>query len=76
MTPFKALVAFGCIVNVLACELPQAKARNLAYSPPKYPSPWVDPAAAVGWEDAYQQAVAFVSGLSLPEKVNLTTGVG
>jgi hypothetical protein len=31
---------------------------------------------ADGWEDAYQKAKAFVSKLSLLEKVNLTTGVG
>ena len=31
---------------------------------------------ALGWEDAYQQALAFVEQLTLMEKVNLTTGVG
>ncbi|KAK7741991.1 beta-glucosidase [Cytospora paraplurivora] len=48
---------------------------ELAYSPPQYPSPWADP-DAVGWEDAYAKAKAFVSQLTLLEKVNLTTGVG
>lgn len=43
-------------------------------SPPKYPSPWGE---GIGdWNDAYEQASAFVSGLTLLEKVNLTTGVG
>jgi hypothetical protein len=28
------------------------------------------------WAEAYQKAVAFVSQLTLAEKVNLTTGVG
>lgn len=29
-----------------------------------------------GWEAAYQKAIAFVSDLTLLEKVNLTTGTG
>lgn len=48
---------------------------ELAYSPPFYPSPWMDPAAD-GWEDAYIKAKEFVSKLTILEKVNLTTGVG
>ena len=28
------------------------------------------------WAEAYQQAIAFVSQLTLAEKVNLTTGIG
>jgi hypothetical protein len=48
---------------------------NNAYSPPYYPSPWVDSSAA-GWTDAVAKAQAFVSQLTLLEKVNLTTGVG
>ncbi|GAO49653.1 hypothetical protein SAICODRAFT_9295 [Saitoella complicata NRRL Y-17804] len=31
---------------------------------------------AGGWESAYQQALALVSQMSIPEKVNLTTGIG
>ena len=43
-------------------------------SPPFYPSPW---GTGLGnWTAAYQKAVAFVSQLTLAEKVNLTTGVG
>lgn len=49
--------------------------RDLAYSPPVYPSPWADPNAD-GWADAYAKAKSFVSQLTLLEKVNLTTGVG
>ncbi|KAI1778772.1 glycoside hydrolase family 3 protein [Hypoxylon cercidicola] len=49
--------------------------RDLAYSEPHYPSPWMSPTAQ-GWEDAYAKAREFVSQLTLPEKVNLTTGVG
>ncbi len=44
-------------------------------SPPHYPSPWAR-GNAVDWQDAYQKAKAFVSQLTLLEKVNLTTGVG
>ena len=31
---------------------------------------------ADGWQEAYSQAKAFVSELTLLEKVNLTTGTG
>lgn len=48
---------------------------ELAHSPPHYPSPWMDPQAP-GWEDAYVKAKAFVSQMTLLEKVNLTTGTG
>lgn len=48
--------------------------QDLAYSPPYYPSPWTT--GAGDWADAYKRAVEFVSGLSLDEKVNLTTGSG
>jgi hypothetical protein len=43
-------------------------------SPPSYPSPWMR--GGNGWQDAYEKAQAFVSQLTLLEKVNLTTGVG
>ena len=45
----------------------------LATSPPSYPSPWGT--GAGNWSDAYTKARAFVSQLTLLEKVNLTTGV-
>ncbi|KAL5408726.1 hypothetical protein PMIN03_006385 [Paraphaeosphaeria minitans] len=48
---------------------------NNAYSPPYYPSPWVD-SSAEGWTEAVEKARSFVSKLTLLEKVNLTTGVG
>lgn len=35
----------------------------------------MDPKAH-GWQEAYTKAKDFVSGLTLLEKVNLTTGVG
>jgi hypothetical protein len=43
-------------------------------SPPFYPSPWGS--GASGWAEAYEKAAAFVSQLTLLEKVNLTTGIG
>lgn len=62
---------------VLAVELTQAKSLSLQsydFSEPKYPSPW---GSGVGeWADAYDKARAFVAGLTLLEKVNLTTGTG
>lgn len=69
--------------HVAAFALPPAdlepklheRQSELAYSPPFYPSPWMDPNAA-GWEDAYVKAKAFVSQMTILEKVNLTTGVG
>ncbi|KAI4115783.1 MAG: hypothetical protein LQ338_007808, partial [Usnochroma carphineum] len=45
-----------------------------AFSPPRYPSPWGT--GAGNWSSAYESARAFVSQLTLLEKVNLTTGVG
>ncbi|KAG9247915.1 putative beta-glucosidase A, partial [Calycina marina] len=51
------------------------KAQNDGdYSPPSYPSPWMR--GGNGWDSAYTKAKAFVSQLTLLEKVNLTTGVG
>ena len=47
---------------------------NAEFSPPYYPSPW---GSGTGeWANAYAKAQAFVSQLTLVEKVNLTTGVG
>jgi hypothetical protein len=44
------------------------------HSPPSYPSPWAS--GGLGWDEAYAKARAFVSQLTLPEKVNITTGTG
>lgn len=70
------LIAAACVLD-LADTTSQVQERQseLAYSPPFYPSPWMDPNAD-GWEDAYAQAEALVSQMTLLEKVNLTTGVG
>lgn len=42
-------------------------------SAPFYPSPWGE--GTGDWADAYAKAQAFVSQLTLTEKVNLTTGM-
>lgn len=70
--------ASGLVLLLLAQltdAIPQLHKRALATSEPFYPSPWMDPQTQ-GWEDAYSKAKAFVSQLTLLEKVNLTTGVG
>lgn len=40
-----------------------------------FPSPWGSGGPG-GWDEAYTKAREFVSGLTLVEKVNLTTGTG
>ncbi len=49
-----------------------AGAQSNQTSPPEYPSPWGE--GLGDWGAAYAQAKAFVSQLTLTEKVNLTTG--
>ena len=67
-TPFPAATYPGA-------ESPNpAAAVNAESSPPYYPSPWGTGSGT--WADAYAKAKAFVSQLTLTEKVNLTTGVG
>ncbi|KAL8903404.1 MAG: hypothetical protein Q9207_003950 [Kuettlingeria erythrocarpa] len=51
-----------------------AESSETAFSPPYYPSPWGS--GSGDWASAYERARTFVSQLTLPEKVNLTTGVG
>ncbi|KAI8153841.1 putative beta-glucosidase A [Colletotrichum sp. SAR 10_70] len=72
-----AVAVLAAADHVAAAVAPEGKLhkRDLAYSPPVYPSPWSDPNAD-GWADAYAKAKDFVSQLTLLEKVNLTTGVG
>lgn len=42
-----------------------------------YPSPWAaNISSDPSWAAAYAKAVDFVAGLTLTEKVNLTTGTG
>jgi len=49
-------------------------ALNGQTEPEYFPSPWGT--GLDDWEDAYAKARTFVAGLTLTEKVNLTTGVG
>jgi len=51
-----------------------AQTQSLRPKTPNFPSPWVS--GGPGWDDAYAKAKAFVSQLTLVEKVNLTSGVG
>ena len=51
-----------------------AAAADSTFSPPYYPSPWGS--GAGDWASAYAKATAFISQLTLIEKINLTTGVG
>jgi hypothetical protein len=60
--------------SVAAVAALAASASAQSTSPPSYPSPWMR--GGNGWQDAYAKAQAFVSGLTLLEKINLTTGVG
>ncbi|KAI3394221.1 hypothetical protein diail_2996 [Diaporthe ilicicola] len=48
--------------------------QDFQASLPKYPSPWGE--GLGDWAEAYTKARAFVSQLTLEEKVNLTTGTG
>ncbi|KAL3478556.1 glycosyl hydrolase family 3 N terminal domain-containing protein [Aspergillus californicus] len=47
---------------------------DLAYSPPYYPSPWMNGQGE--WSEAYSRAVDIVSQMTLDEKVNITSGTG
>lgn len=51
-----------------------AAAADSTFSPPFYPSPWGT--GAGDWASSYEKARAFVSQLTLIEKINVTTGVG
>ncbi|KAK3358051.1 glycoside hydrolase family 3 protein [Lasiosphaeria hispida] len=73
--PWLPLLLSSLGVRASDADVKQLHKRALASSDPFYPSPWMDPAAN-GWEEAYAKAKAFVSQLTLLEKVNLTTGVG
>lgn len=72
------IAALAVSVLSLATSPVNAQATNysgsLAYSPPKYPSPWGT--GSGDWAASYSRARDFVSQMTLLEKVNLTTGVG
>ncbi|PFH61486.1 hypothetical protein XA68_17211 [Ophiocordyceps unilateralis] len=76
MKLLSTVVAAGLAASIDAAVLELApRDAHPAYSPPFYPSPWMDPEAK-GWTEAYAKAREFVSRLTLTEKVNLTTGTG
>ncbi|PKS10285.1 hypothetical protein jhhlp_002036 [Lomentospora prolificans] len=58
-----------------AATTPKMARDELAYSPPFYPSPWMNENAE-GMKYTYPKAREIVSQMTLAEKVNLTTGVG
>ncbi|KAI9653286.1 MAG: hypothetical protein M1831_006121 [Alyxoria varia] len=67
---FKTFTLFSLLLPALS----SCQAYERAFSPPKYPSPRISDEGP--WAGAYKRAADFVSSLTLPEKVNLTTGVG
>lgn len=75
MLPLNNPSVLLAIIGITEANNAQLQRRALATSEPFYPSPWMDPNAD-GWQDAYTKAKAFVSQMTLAEKVNLTTGVG
>jgi len=66
---------FSSIATVAALASFANAQHDGDYSPPSYPAPWAR-GNANDWQDAYAKAQQFVSGLTLLEKINLTTGVG
>nr|ANR02040.1 beta-glucosidase [Amesia atrobrunnea] len=66
-------------LSILLLTANTAEATDTPF--PGYPSPWAAPIANLtvadpSWAAAYAKAIAFVSNLTLTEKVNLTTGTG
>ncbi|MCJ1278822.1 hypothetical protein MMC21_006641 [Puttea exsequens] len=66
-------ITLAVIAGLHAIETPHKKG-NHPYSPPYYPSPKGGTLAS--WEQSYKKAAKLVSKMSLPAKVNITTGVG
>ena len=78
--PRPLLSILSLSVGFIATAIPAAAAAAAAAAidtPPlsKYPSPWAR-GGGDGWDEAYAKAREFVAALTLPEKVNLTTGTG
>ena len=65
----------GLIALIAAVAFVYRKAATLdGQSPPWYPSP--RGGTLTSWEESYKKAAVMVSKMSLPEKVNITTGTG
>ncbi|KAI0394463.1 glycoside hydrolase family 3 protein [Xylariaceae sp. FL0594] len=67
----RLILAFMLILSAKLC----VSGDTPSPLPDFYPSPWSSGGPG-GWDDAYARARAFVSNLTLLEKVNLTTGTG
>lgn len=76
MAPLKNLAALS--LSAVAGAVAQDWDHSLfTTSPPVYPSPnmtGVDAASLTGWAAAMEKADAFVSNLTLEEKVSMLTG--
>lgn len=66
------LLPFLCFLGSIS---PSATVVGTEVSVNGFPSPWGS-GGPDGWDEAYKKAREFVSGLTLVEKVNLTTGTG
>ncbi|KAJ8591217.1 glycoside hydrolase family 3 protein [Rhizopogon salebrosus TDB-379] len=60
----------------LAPEPPVFPATDPLYPPPVSADPTVVPDFAPAWATAYTKAMAMISNFTIPQKVNITTGVG
>jgi hypothetical protein len=69
MVVFNSRKSLGAFISTFLATF-----ANGQVSPEFYPSPWTN--GSLDWDAAYEKAVAFVSQLTLLEKVNLTTGAG
>jgi hypothetical protein len=63
------------VVVLLIARCGTSFADSPSTLPEFFPSPW-SAGGPDGWDDAYARAREFVGKLTLPEKVNLTTGTG
>lgn len=68
ITSYLSLQSGGVTHNVTA--------EDEAFSPSFYPSPLGGRIHDAQWADAYERAREFVAGLTMAEKVNITTGTG
>lgn len=71
-TTIHSLLPFMCFLGSISSSS-TAYGADVAVN--GFPSPWGS-GGPDGWDEAYKKAREFVSGLTLVEKVNLTTGTG
>lgn len=79
----KCCVVFGSVILIIWLILGAGGAvvykkfkeePKYGQSPPWYPTP--KGGSATGWAESYKKAAAMVGKMTLPEKVNVTTGTG